>query len=77
MIDGYKTVTEIATEWNLNPRTVQIMCAEGRIAGVAKFGKAWAVPSDAKRPVDGRETTGAYKGWRKRGETSRINNSFA
>lgn len=67
MINGYKTVNEIAKEWELQPRTVQIMCSEGKIAGATKFGRSWAIPEDTKRPCDGRETTGKYKNWRKPG----------
>ena len=40
MIEGYTTVKEIAKKWNVKPRTVQIMCAEGKIEGVTKFGRA-------------------------------------
>lgn len=66
MIDGYKTVNEIAEEWGIKPRTVQIMCSEGKIEGVTKFGRSWAIPINANRPLDGRETTGQYKNWRKK-----------
>ena len=38
----------------------------GRIIGVMKFGKAWAIPKDAERPKDERVTTGMYKNWRKK-----------
>ena len=48
MIDGYVTVKHIANKWELKPRTVQIMCAEGRIPGAVKFGRDWAIPQDAK-----------------------------
>ena len=51
MIEGYTTVAEIAKKWGVKPRTVQIMCAEGRIAGVTKFGRAWAIPVDADNLV--------------------------
>lgn len=54
MIEGYTTVKDIAEKWNVKPRTVQIMCAEGKIPGAMKFGRDWAVPVDAKRPIDGR-----------------------
>ena len=64
MIDGYTTVAEVAKKWGLNPRTVQIMCAEGRINGVTKFGNVWAIPIDAEKPTDNRITTGEYKDWR-------------
>lgn len=65
MIKGYTTVDEIAKKWGVKPRTVQIMCAEGRIAGVTKFGRAWAIPVDADKPKDNRIISGQYKDWRK------------
>lgn len=51
MLAGFMTVTETAEKWNLNRRTIQIMCREGRIEGAAKFGKYWAIPIDAERPL--------------------------
>ena len=36
------------------PRTVQQLCTQGRIPGVQKFGKAWAIPADAGKPADPR-----------------------
>lgn len=66
MIEGYVTVNELSEKWGMHPRTIQIMCAEGRIVGVTKSGKSWAIPANAKKPVDGRETTGEYKNWRKK-----------
>lgn len=65
MIEGYTTVKEMSDRWDIAPRTIQIMCAEGKIPGATKFGRAWAIPSDATRPCDGRVNTGAYKNWRK------------
>lgn len=66
MINGYETVSDKAEKWNLTTRTVQSMCAEGKIPGAVKFGKAWAIPEDAVKPTDGREKSGIYKGWRKK-----------
>lgn len=68
MIDGYVTVQDTAKKWGLKVRTVQIMCAEGKIEGVTKFGKAWAIPIDAEKPTDNRVVTGEYKNWRKKGQ---------
>ena len=65
MINGYKTIQETATEWNITPRQVQNLCASGRIPGADKLGRIWAIPADAIKPPDGRETTGEYKNWRK------------
>lgn len=69
MIEGYTTVKDMAEKWNLKPRTVQIMCAQGKIEGVAKFGRDWAIPIDAKRPKDNRVVSGNYKGYREEKKT--------
>jgi excisionase family DNA binding protein len=66
LVDNYMTVKEAAEKWNVNVRTVQMMCAEGRIEQVAKFGRSWAIPVSAEKPVDNRIITGKYKNWRKK-----------
>ena len=48
----YLTVRETAERWNLSPRTVQQLCAQGRVAGAQKFGKSWAIPAGAEKPED-------------------------
>ena len=50
----YLTTTEMAEKWNISSRRIGILCTEGRIDGVLKKGKMWLIPSDAKKPVDGR-----------------------
>ena len=73
MIDGYVTVKYIAEKWELKPRTVQIMCADGRIPGAVKFGRDWAIPQNAKKTIDGRIISGNYIDYRKskkRGDSS-------
>lgn len=66
MIESYMTVKETAEKWGLTVRTVQMMCTNNKIAGVVKFGRAWVIPTDVERPVDGRVITGQYKNWRKK-----------
>lgn len=66
MIEGYKTVNELAVEWGVNPRTIQTMCSDGRIQGAVKFGRDWAVPANVERPIDKRIVSGEYKDWRKK-----------
>ena len=46
----YLTAQEIADRWNLSKRTVQQLCAAGRIPGARKFTRAWAIPADAEKP---------------------------
>lgn len=69
MIDGYKTISEISNEWGISPRRIQVLCNEGRIDGVTKFGRTWAIPVGAEKPKDERIISGRYKNWRtKKGE---------
>lgn len=73
MIEGYTTVNEISKKWGLTPRSVQILCAEGKIHGVTKFGKAWAIPVDSEKPTDNRVTSGEYKNWRNKSKKDNQN----
>ena len=63
MIAGYTTVKEKAKEQKLTVRTVQIMCADGKIIGATKFGNVWAIPVDVEKPTDNRVLSGEYKNW--------------
>ena len=62
----YLTVKEIAEKWGVSVRWVQTLCNDGKIEGTVKFGKAWAIPADVEKPMDGRVTTGEYRDWRKK-----------
>lgn len=66
MIEGFATVKDMAKKWGVTVRTVQTMCAEGKIEGATKFGDVWAIPADAIKPTDNRVTSGMYKNWRKK-----------
>ena len=65
MNNNFMTVKETAEKWGVSVRWVQALCNDGKIEGTVKFGKAWAIPEDAERPVDGRVITGEYVNWRK------------
>lgn len=65
MVKGYMTVKDVSVKWGVTMRTVQMMCAEGRIEGAVKFGRDWAIPMNAQRPEDGRIISGKYVDWRK------------
>lgn len=64
MIEGYTTIKEIAEQWGITPRRVQVLCNKGKVSGAVKFDRDWAVPQNAEKPKDGRVTTGEYKNWR-------------
>ena len=61
----YLTIKEVAEKWDVTPRRVQRMCADGRIDGARKFGRDWAIPANVEKPKDARVTSGKYKNWRK------------
>lgn len=50
----YKSVVQIAEQWGISERRVRILCQEGKIDGVIRNGRAWLIPENAKKPVDGR-----------------------
>ena len=45
---------QVAEKWGLTERHVQSLCKRGMIDGIARIGRSWLIPKDAKRPVDGR-----------------------
>lgn len=53
---GYMTANEAAQKWNISHRRVITLCSENRIENVAMLGNMWIIPSDAKKPIDGRTT---------------------
>jgi len=59
-MEGYLSISEVAEKWNLTPRRVQKMCADGVISGVTKFGNAWAIPDYTEKPEDRRIKSGKY-----------------
>lgn len=51
-MNDYLTIKQVAERWNITPRRIQKMCADGRISGAIKFGRDWAIPQDVDKPVD-------------------------
>lgn len=50
----YLNIAEAAERWGISPRRLQTLCANGKIEGAARFGKAWMIPKTASKPLDGR-----------------------
>lgn len=50
----YLTAKETSQKWGISERRVQVLCAQGRIAGVQRLGKSWAIPSSVEKPIDRR-----------------------
>lgn len=57
----YMTIKEAAKKWGLSTRRVQTICNEGMVPGVMKFGREWAIPKEAEKPIDKRVKSGKYK----------------
>jgi len=59
----YLKIDEAAAAWGISTRRLQTLCAAGKIGGATRFGRAWMIPKDAKKPVDGRTKAGRAGGF--------------
>ena len=59
-MENYITLSEEAKKWGISERRIRTLCSEGRIDGVTRFGRSWAIPENAKKPVDHRIKSGKY-----------------
>lgn len=50
----YISVKAAADKWGISERRIQKLCEENRVDGIEKFGRAWMIPKDAEKPIDGR-----------------------
>ena len=48
------TIAEASEKWGISQRQVQHLCTLGSVEGAVKFGRAWMIPMNAKKPIDGR-----------------------
>ncbi len=55
-VKRYLSIREAAEKWGVSERRINQYCAEGRIPGAQRIGKAWAIPADAQKPGDPRRT---------------------
>ena len=56
MIFTYIGTKEVAERWGISERRIRVLCRNGKIDGAVLEGKTWRIPSDAKKPADGRES---------------------
>lgn len=54
-ITGYISVREASYKWGVSERRVNQYCVQGRIPGLSRFGRSWAIPADAEKPTDPRK----------------------
>lgn len=57
----YITIKELSIRWGISPRRIQYMCSNNQINGAIKFGRDWAIPKDAEKPLDARFTASKSK----------------
>lgn len=50
----YMSVKQAAEKWGVSDRRVRTLCAEGKIPGVVREGRAWKIPESAEKTQDGR-----------------------
>lgn len=51
----YISVKAASEKWGISERRIQKLCEENRIDGIEKFGRAWMIPKEAKKPKDARK----------------------
>lgn len=56
----YMTIQQASQKWGISTRRVQVLCTEGRVLGVVKFGRQWAIPVETEKPKDARIKSGKY-----------------
>jgi len=56
----YMSTKQTSEKWGISARRIQILCAEDRVSGAMRVGKAWIIPADAEKPKDARAQNGKY-----------------
>jgi len=51
----YITTKELARQWGIGQRRLQILLKEGRIEGAKLVGKTWIIPQNVQKPADARK----------------------
>lgn len=48
------TVKEASIKWGISERRIRTLCSQGKVLGAYQDGRAWKIPDDATKPLDGR-----------------------
>lgn len=59
---GYISVREASYKWDVSERRVNQYCTSGRIPGLERFGRSWAIPEDTEKPTDPRKESDGKRG---------------
>ena len=57
----YKSIREMADEWGISKRRIQVLCSENRIEGAVRIVYLWAIQANAKKPKDVRIKSEKYR----------------
>ena len=50
-MNGFVQAEVMAERWNVSVHQIQLLCQNGKIEGVSKFEKSWAIPEDTPKPT--------------------------
>lgn len=50
----YMSTVQFAERWGISDRRVRLLCQQGKLDGAIRQGRTWLIPSDTKKPLDGR-----------------------
>lgn len=48
------TIKEASIKWGISERRIRTLCSQGKVLGAYQDGRAWKIPDDATKPLDGR-----------------------
>jgi DNA adenine methylase len=48
------TTAQVAKDWEISQRRVDILCKEGRVEGAIMMGNRWFIPQNSLKPEDKR-----------------------
>lgn len=51
----YISTQQAVEKWGISERCIQLLCEQGRIDGVIRFSRVWAIPKGAEKPADARK----------------------
>lgn len=59
---GYMSAREASCKWGVSESRVHKLCQAGRVPGVSRFGRSWAIPAAVEKPCDPRKSTAMKPG---------------
>lgn len=50
----YTSLQNMAAQWNMSKRRIQVLCKEGRFPEAKMIGNMWVLPKETAKPMDAR-----------------------